>query len=182
MNRLFPLRRLIVGLPLLAMLSACVSLRDHGELRQPAYVDISRITQGVWYVQGYLPTVADGDTYNATYEFNQRRDGSLRVVYAYNTGSLDGPIRNREFRADIDDTTTNADWRMQVIWPFAADLRILHVDPDYSTMVIGHPSRRYLYILSEEPQLPESSYQWLLDFVASQGYDTSYVRRVPHSS
>jgi len=49
-------------------------------------------------------------------------------------------------------------------------------------MVIGHPSRRYLYILSEEPQLPESSYQWLLDFVASQGYDTSYVRRVPHSS
>jgi len=111
MNRLFPLRRLIVGLPLLAMLSACVSLRDHGELRQPAYVDISRITQGVWYVQGYLPTVADGDTYNATYEFNQRRDGSLRVVYAYNTGSLDGPIRNREFRADIDDTTTNLAFR-----------------------------------------------------------------------
>lgn len=181
MNRLFPLRRLILGLPLLAVLSGCVSLRDHGELHQPTFVDISQITQGIWYVQGYLPTVADGDTYNATYEFNQRRDGSLRVVYAYNNGSPDGPIRNREFRADIDDPTTNADWRMQVIWPFAADLRILYVDPDYSTLVIGHPSRRYLYILSEAPHLPESSYQWLLDFVASQGYDTSYVRRVPHS-
>ncbi len=180
MNCLPSLRRLLIALPLLLVVSGCVSFRDYGDLQQPVYVDLDQITGRTWYVQSYFPTVADRDTYNATFEINRRRDGSLRIAYAYNQGEFDGPVRNREFRGTIKDVTTNADWALRVIWPFAADWRVIFVDPDYATFVIGHPTRKYLYILSETPQLEESHYQWLLDYVASQGYDTTYLRRVPH--
>lgn len=179
----FPLlRHLVPGLPLLMVFvfSGCASLRDYEELPAPDYVDLAQVTK-VWHVQGHLPTVADQTAHDSTYEIDRRRDGSLRVIYSFNAGAPGGPIKEYEFKGKVDDITTNADWSVRKVWPFESDYRVLYVSSDYTTMVLGNANRKNLFILSDAEQMPERDYQWLLDLAASLGYDTSYVRRVPHS-
>ncbi len=43
MNRLSLLRNAVLGLPLLLLLSGCMTLRDHGELNDPGYVELDQI-------------------------------------------------------------------------------------------------------------------------------------------
>jgi apolipoprotein D and lipocalin family protein len=45
--------------------------------------------------------------------------------------------------------------------------------------MVGAPSRKYLWILSREPSLPESRIESLLAEARRQGFDTEAVVRSP---
>jgi apolipoprotein D and lipocalin family protein len=44
---------------------------------------------------------------------------------------------------------------------------------DYEYAVVGHPSRKYLWILSRTPEMNEALYKGILEKLQSQSYDTS---------
>ncbi len=53
----------------------------------------------------------------------------------------------------------------------AADYWVIALDPNYGWAVVGHPSRRYGWILSREPLLPTAAVAEIIGRLKSQGYD-----------
>jgi apolipoprotein D and lipocalin family protein len=68
---------------------------------------------------------------------------------------------------------------MQFFWPFKAEYRIIFLNEDYSTTVIGRTKRDYVWIMAREPTISDEEYDFILNFLIEQGYDISKVRRVP---
>ena len=54
---------------------------------------------------------------------------------------------------------------MQPFWPVKLDYLILEVADDYSTTVIGHPSRGYVWIMARSPSVTDQVYMQILDRV-----------------
>ena len=53
----------------------------------------------------------------------------------------------------------------------AADYWVIALDPNYGWAVVGHPSRRYGWILAREPLLPTIAVAEIIGRLKSQGYD-----------
>lgn len=47
---------------------------------------------------------------------------------------------------------------------------ILYVDPGYQVALVGHPNRRFLWVLSRTPTLPPAQLQALVEFAAQRGF------------
>ena len=77
------------------------------------------------------------------------------------------------------DEDTNAEWRMQFLWPFKAAYLIVYLDEDYQKTIVGVPDRKYVWIMSRDPNLSDADYQQMLDRVAGVGYEVEKVQRVP---
>jgi apolipoprotein D and lipocalin family protein len=142
------------------------------------YVDIERF-MGDWYVIANIPTFLEKGAHNAVENYALSEDGTIATTFTFRDGAFDGKEKEYTPRGFIRDTETNATWGMRFIWPIKADYRIVYLDDDYSTTIIGRQKRDYVWIMARQPEIPESEYQMLLDFVESLGYVRSDVERVP---
>jgi apolipoprotein D and lipocalin family protein len=79
----------------------------------------------------------------------------------------------------VHDEETNAEWRMQFLWPFKSAYLIVYLDENYQNTVVGVPDRKHVWIMSRDPGLSDADYDELLERVESLGYDVEKVRRVP---
>ena len=71
---------------------------------------------------------------------------------------------------------------MQFIWPIRAEYRIVHLDDAYQYTIVGRSKRDYVWIMARQADISEETYRYLVARVAELGYDTSKLRRVPHSA
>jgi apolipoprotein D and lipocalin family protein len=163
-----------------ALLAGCASGPEQPPLRPiDRRVDLARF-MGDWYVIAHIPTFIEDEAHNAVESYALADDGTIPTTYVFNNGSLDGPLKTYNPRGFIHNRETNAEWRMQFIWPFKAAYLIAYLDADYQTTIIGVPDRDYAWIMARTKTLPEARYQELVDFLAKTGHDTSQLRRVPH--
>ena len=58
------------------------------------------------------------------------------------------------------------------LW-FYADYYVLDIAPDYSYVLVGSSSDKYLWIMSSTKTLPQPLLHSLLDNLRRRGYDTS---------
>ena len=142
------------------------------------YVDIERF-MGDWYVIANIPTFLEKDAHNAVENYALSEDGTIATTFTFRDGAFDGKEKEYTPRGFIRDPNTNATWGMRFIWPIKADYRIVYLDDDYSTTIIGRQKRDYVWIMARQPEIPEEQYEMLLDFVESLGYVRSDVQRVP---
>jgi apolipoprotein D and lipocalin family protein len=82
-------------------------------------------------------------------------------------------------RGFVRDTTTNATWGMQFLWPFKAEFLITHLDEQYTQTVIGRTARDHVWIMARTPTMPEADYAALVAQLRTQGYAVEQLRRVP---
>ncbi|MCU0587091.1 MAG: lipocalin family protein [Syntrophobacteraceae bacterium] len=54
---------------------------------------------------------------------------------------------------------------------------IFHIDPDYQHAIVGHPNRKYLWILSRSPDVDDETYGRLVDLARELGFDTARLLR-----
>jgi apolipoprotein D and lipocalin family protein len=141
-------------------------------------VDIDRF-MGNWFVIANIPTFIEKDAYNAMESYGVDDDGTILTTFTFNEGDFDGPQKKYTPRGFIRDKTSNAVWGMQFIWPFEAEYRIIYLDADYTTTVIGRTRRDYVWIMSRSRSIGDQSYQDILQFLAAQGYDVEKIQRVP---
>jgi apolipoprotein D and lipocalin family protein len=66
---------------------------------------------------------------------------------------------------------------VQFFWPFKGDYWLLALDDDYQYAMVGHPSKKYLWILSRTPEMRHSVYQSLVEKAAQEGYDVSRIKK-----
>jgi apolipoprotein D and lipocalin family protein len=143
------------------------------------YVDLDRF-MGDWYVIGGIFTPLEKGAHNALETYERGEDGRIDTTFTFRKGGFDGPEKVYRPTGFIHDQETNAEWRMQFLWPFKAAYLILYLDDAYSHTAIGVPSRRYLWIMARSPEVDEDVYQGIVDQMVAVGYQTNRLVRVPH--
>jgi apolipoprotein D and lipocalin family protein len=84
--------------------------------------------------------------------------------------------------ATVYDQTSNAEWRVPFLNVLRVKYLIIDLDADYRWAVIGHPSRRYGWVISRTPSLPDDVYAGILGRLRGQGYDEKKFVKVPQGS
>lgn len=165
----------LVWLGLGAGLSACST---QPPLPTVAKVDLPRF-MGPWYVIATIPTFLEKDAWNAVETYELAADGTIATTFNFRKGSFEGPLKTYHPRGFVRDTTTNATWGMQFLWPFKAEFLITHLDERYTWTVIGRTARDYVWIMARTPTMDEAQYQTLVAQLRTQGYPVERLRRVP---
>lgn len=142
-------------------------------------VDLQRF-MGDWYVIAHIPAFIEDEAHNAVESYRLDEEGTIATTYVFNNGSFDGPLKTYRPKGFIYNRETNAEWRMQFLWPFKSAYLIAYLDESYQTTIIGVPNRGYVWIMARSKTLPEARYQELVKWLADNGHDISELRRVPH--
>lgn len=162
---------------LLLSLLALGGCASQPELAAVPKVDLDRF-MGDWYVIAHIPAPLERNAFNAVESY--ARDGDrIQTTFTFNDKGFDGPSKQYEPNAIVVDEGSNAVWGMQFIWPLRSDFRIVHLDADYDTTIIGRNKRDYVWIMAREPALSEETYTALVSQVDAMGYDIAKLRRVP---
>lgn len=163
-------------LALVISLAACQSRLPPIALAEQ--VDIPRF-MGDWYVIAHIPLAPERQAWNGIERYDLNPDGSIATTFTFRKGAADGPRKRYTPVAQVTDHPSNAIWKMQFLWPFKADFRIIWLDDNYQTTIIGRQKRDYVWIMSRTPHLDPALYQKLVEFLDSEGYDIDTLRRVP---
>lgn len=144
-----------------ALLSATAAIASPASQGSPpatvASADLSRYA-GTWYEIARFPN-----------RFQKQCTGDVTATYAIRTdGVIDVVNRCRVADGSIEEATGEAR-RVEGHANALAD--------DYSTAVVGSPDRKYLWLLSRTPSLPESTYQEMVAAARSQGFDSERLAK-----
>jgi apolipoprotein D and lipocalin family protein len=167
--------RLRAGLLLLLFFGAVPGCRSTTAPGPPLEVvedlDVERY-MGHWYEIASYPQYFQRDCVATRAEYALRDDGRIRVLNRCRDGSLDAEWRQAEGVAWIvDPESSKAKLAVSFFWPFKGDYWVIDLGPDYEYAVVGHPERKYLWILSRTPTLPDETYRKILRRIEAQGYD-----------
>jgi apolipoprotein D and lipocalin family protein len=137
---------------------------------------------GPWYVIGTIPWIVEKNNVGTMDVYKMRPDGKIDITYVFHRKELSAKREEMHALGTVVDKQTNARWGVQFIWPFQAPYLVIDLDPDYTTTIIGHPSRDLIWIMARTPTLPEGTYQKLLQAAASQGYEAKRIVKVPQAA
>ncbi|MDH4000899.1 MAG: lipocalin family protein [Xanthomonadales bacterium] len=170
------IRNTLLTLSGAALVSACQAAPP--PLETVNYVDLERF-MGDWYVIANIPTFVEKGAHNAVESYHLDDDGTIATTFTFRKDAFDGKEKTYRPRGFVRDTTTNAEWGMQFVWPIKGDYRIIYLAEDYSTTIIGRNKRDYVWLMSREPEMPAAEYQKAVQFITEAGYDISQLQRVP---
>ena len=160
----------------------CGCYTNESEVMEPlktvAKVDIERF-MGDWYVIANIPTFLEKNATNAIESYRLNDKGDIDVTFTFYKDNPTGERKAYHPKGFIYNTTTNAEWRMQFLWPFKMPFLIIDIDDKYSYTVIGYPSRNYVWIMARKPEIPQKTYQSILKNLENVGYDISQINKVP---
>ena len=169
-------RKISMSFAAAAVLTGCAT--DMPELATVEHVDLERF-MGDWYVIANIPTFIEKGAHNAIENYSMNDDGTIATRFTFRKDGFDGKEKEYNPKGFVTDTESNAIWGMRFVWPIKADYRIIYLEEDYSVTVIGRNKRDYVWIMARDPQISEQTYDDLVDFIVSNGYDASKLQRVP---
>ena len=148
------------------------------EMKTVDKVDLDRF-MGPWYVIANIPTFLEKGAHNAVETYSLNDDGTIATNFTFRKDGFDGKAKEYNPKAFVLDDESNARWGMRFVWPIKADYRIVYLDDEYATTVIGRQSRDFVWIMARTPTISDLEYDQLVAFVESIGYDISKLERVP---
>lgn len=141
------------------------------------YVELERYL-GKWYEIAAFPQSFERGCSHTTAEYSLNNDGSIKVV---NTCIKDGKIKVANGKANVVDKKTNAKLDVQFFWPFTGKYWIIGLAHDYSYALVGHPNRKYLWILGRKPEMDDQTYNYLVTLAANKGFDVRGLLKTDQS-
>ncbi|HMP89365.1 MAG TPA: lipocalin family protein [Kiritimatiellia bacterium] len=142
------------------------------------YVDLPRF-MGDWYVVGGILTSFERDAYHAIENYQLDKKGNIPTTYTFRRGGFDGPLKTYRSKAFVHNKETFAEWRIQFIWPLKFPYLVIYLDEDYQATAISTDDKKYLWIMSRTPQMPERQYGEIMNLVTELGFDTNKIVSVP---
>ncbi len=149
-------------------------------LKTVTHVDLLRF-MGPWYVIGTIPWIVERNNVGTMDIYGMRPDGKIGITYVFHRKELSAKREEMHAVGTVLEKKSHATWGVQFVWPFQAPYLVIDLAPDYSTTVIGHPSRDLIWIMARTPTLSENTYRNLLSKVAAQGYDINRIVKVPQA-
>jgi apolipoprotein D and lipocalin family protein len=151
------------------------------------WVDLERYA-GRWYEIARLPNrFQEQCAGDVTASYTVRPDGLIAIVNECRR--KDGTVTRAEGvarRAEAKGPASRLKVRfapaflsfLPMVW---GDYWIVELDLDYRYAVVGDPSRKYLWILSRDPDMDAATYDSLTDRARGLGFDASRLLRTPQS-
>lgn len=169
---------LVALLGMVGSLTSCSIMAKKSDLKTVAHVDLPRY-MGKWRVIAIIPYFAEKNCVDSIEGYELRPDGLIANTFEFRKKSFDAPQKKLEFLAEVVNKETNAEWRVRFLPFLKVAYLIIDLDPNYQWVVIGHPSRKYGWIMAREKSLPDDVYKGILERLTAQGYDASKFAKVP---
>ncbi len=143
------------------------------------YVDRDRFMTS-WYVQAGRFTPLEKDVTNAIekYTWNEQKQ-NIEIDFSYNQGGFDGKLKKIPQTGYIENTKTNAHWKISPLWPLKFDYLVIALDPDYKWTAIGVPSEKYLWIMTKDQQVSKAKLDKIIKEIEVIGYPVDNLTIVP---
>jgi apolipoprotein D and lipocalin family protein len=141
-------------------------------LQTVPFVDISKYA-GKWYEIASFPQRFQKGCHCTVAEYTSSDKGYIIVENRCNKNSTDGKVSSIKGKAFIEPNSGNAKLKVQFFWPFKGKYWIIDLADDYSYAVVGHPNRKYLWILSRTPKMNEVLYKQIIKRIKEKGFDIS---------
>lgn len=170
-----------LGAVLIVSLFAFQSCRQGPPIRMAERVDLD-LYMGNWYVIANIPTFIEKSAYNAVETYVRKPDNVIDTTFTFNKDSLDGQKKEYKPTGFVQDNPSNAEWKMQFLWPFKSEFIIVYVDSGYTYTIVGRTKRDYLWIMAREPKVSDADLERLIQIAVDEGYDRDQIRMVPHDN
>ena len=165
--------------------TSCATGPSGTRLETVPAVDLQRY-QGKWYEIARLPNRFQKDCIASTATYGLLESGRVSVLNECTTES--GKRKTITGSASVVDKETNAklevtfdNWFFRLFsWLIKGKYWILYLDPDYQTVIVGTPDRKYLWIMARTPTMDEKTYQELVQYVEKLGFKGSSLIRERH--
>jgi len=169
-------RKIIFITNLALLLTACSSPQEKNppQLVTVKQVDLKKYI-GLWYEIAKIPnSFQDHCAYGTTAEYKIDDDGDIIVTNSCYDD--EGKIDVAEGLAKVVDKNTNEKLEVSFfsifgIRPFWGDYWIIGLDDNYQWAVVGTPNRKYGWVLSRTPSLPDSTMENIFKLLKSQYYN-----------
>ena len=139
-----------------------------------SFVDLNKYA-GRWYEIAKIPNSFQKKCVrNTTAEYKLRDDGNIDVINK--CIEEDGTVNEAEGLAKVVDEKTNAKLKVSFVSIFGfhlfwGDYWIIGLDKGYEYAVVGHPTRKYGWILSRTPKLAKEKLQEAYSILQDNGYN-----------
>ena len=148
--------KLLISLIFLLMLSSC----KEQEMKTVDKVDLEKF-MGDWYVIGIIPNFIEKHAINGIESYELIENDRVKIDYRFKDTKTD-EIKHMQPQGWIYNKETNSEWRVQFLWPLKFPYLIIDLAKDYSYTVIGVPNKKFVWIMSRKPEIPDETYDSIL--------------------
>lgn len=131
---------------------------------------------GKWYEIARLPNRFEKGCAGVTAEYELKGDGTVSVLNTCHEKDPAGPARQAKATAWSVDPSGSR-YEVSFFRPFKAPYWVIALEPEYRWAVVGHPKKKYLWILSRTPKMAEADEKAAFGAAAALGYDMGTVER-----
>lgn len=169
-----------IGIPVLILIAVFTfqACRSGPPIRMAEQVDLDRF-MGDWYVIANIPTFIEKGAHNAIERYTRVSETKIDTRFTFNQDGFNGTAKEYNPTGFVQEDPSNAEWKMQFLWPFKSEFIIVYVDPDYQHTIIGRSKRDYLWIMARTPQIEDTTLDHLVQIAVDEGYDRAAIQRVP---
>jgi apolipoprotein D and lipocalin family protein len=144
-------------------------------LQTVPYVDLNKFA-GKWYEIASFPQLFQKGCNCTTAEYTTTDKGFVIIENRCNKGSINGKLSYIKGKAFVVEKSGNAKLQVQFFWPFKGKYWIIDLADDYSYAVVGHPNRKYLWILSRTSTMEDAIYQQIIARIKEKGFDIAKIK------
>jgi apolipoprotein D and lipocalin family protein len=181
-------RKIAVAGLLMLLASALVKAekKEKAPLRVVPSVDLTRY-EGLWYEIARLPNRFQNDCAgDVTANYTLLNENRIEVINRCRR--KDGTFTKAKGVARLaDDEGPNSRLKVRFAPSFLSflpfvwgDYQIIELASDYSYALVGEPGRKYLWILSRNPEMDANTFAALKAVAVSQGFDVGPLIRTEH--
>ncbi|MES2681221.1 MAG: lipocalin family protein [Bacteroidota bacterium] len=146
---------------------------------KPSHLDLQKYS-GKWYVISCIPTRFDKDWSHVTESYHVNKKGNIDIFTTYRKEkkATEKSVASKGFPIK---ESNNLSWKVQFVWPFKADYLVEEINEDYTYVVVGHPKKKFLYIMNRTGMMGNLQHEEIVNRAIQKGYDTSKLRKVDQS-
>lgn len=138
------------------------------------YVDVDRFS-GDWHVIALIPTSFEKGAEDGIENYSFDEEGNIRVEYTFKKGRTELKERVMYQKGWIIDKKSNAEWKVQPLWPLKLPYYIMELDEDYTYTVIGTNNYKYLWIMARTAKMDQTLLNEVIDGMVERGFDREKI-------
>lgn len=142
-------------------------------------VDLNQYA-GKWYEIASFPQRFQKGCHCTTAEYTLTDKNYVVVKNSCRLDSITGKAITIQGKAFVKKKSGNAKLKVQFFWPFRGDYWIIDLADNYSYAVVGHPNRKYLWILSRTNTMSDSLYNKITERLVLKDFDVTKLVRTRH--
>jgi apolipoprotein D and lipocalin family protein len=171
----------LVSILLLCLGAGSAKARDVvPDLRTAPFVDVSRF-MGKWWVISHVPNFIENGKVGTSDTYTAISKTRLKTAFTFRKGSLDASEEQWVGTARIINTTTNADWKVRLVWPLESRYRVLELDPNYGWAVVSNGNGKLVWVLSRTPRLDSYTYGVIMERLRQRRVSPASLEMVPQA-